>query len=190
MTETTIRSHHGVDLPAPGTFVLDKAHTRIGFVAKHLMVAKVRGQFTDFAGSVTVADNPVDSTAEGTVQVASITTGSPDRDAHLRSGDFFDIETYPVMTFTGARVVGMSGATFRVVGDLTIKGITRQVEFDVEFDGVARDPWGGERIALTATTEIDREDFGMTWNVALESGGVLVGRKVKLEIEAEAVRQV
>jgi polyisoprenoid-binding protein YceI len=94
------------------------------------------------------------------------------------------------MTFTGARVVGMSGATFRVVGDLTIKGITRQVEFDVEFDGVARDPWGGERIALTATTEIDREDFGMTWNVALESGGVLVGRKVKLEIEAEAVRQV
>jgi len=190
MSVPTIRSHQGVDLPAPGTYVLDRAHTRIGFVAKHLMVAKVRGQFTDFTGSVTVAEDVLDSTAEATIQLAGITTGAADRDAHLKSSDFFDIEKYPTMTFGAARVTAARANRFRVVGDLTIKGITRQVELDVEFDGIARDPWGGERLALTVTGEIDREDFGITWNVALETGGVLVGRKVKIEIEAEAVRQV
>jgi len=189
MSETTTRVYNGLELPAPGTFVLDPAHTRVGFVAKHLMVAKVRGHFPEVAGSVTLAENPLDSTAEATIQVASITTGVDDRDAHLRSSDFFEIEKYPTLTFRGAKVVSASRGRFYVVGDLTIKGVTRQVELEVEFDGVARDPWGGERIALTATTEIDREDFGITWNVALETGGVLVGRKIKIEIEVEAVRQ-
>jgi len=189
MSETTTRVYNGLEVPAPGTFVLDPAHTRVGFVAKHLMVAKVRGHFAEMAGSVTLAENPLDSTAEATIQVASITTGAEDRDAHLRSSDFFEIEKYPTMTFSGAKVLDASRGTFHVVGNLTIKGITRPVELEVEYDGFARDPWGNERIALTATTEIDREDFGITWNVALETGGVLVGRKVKIEIEAEAVRQ-
>lgn len=186
---TGTRVVDGVELPAAGTFVLDPAHSRVGFVARHLMVTKVRGHFAEVEGTVTIAEDPLESRAEATIAAASITTGAADRDTHLRSGDFLEIEKYPTLTFAITRVLGHRGATFQAVGDLTIKGVTREVELEVEVDGVARDPWGNEKLALTASTEIDREDFGITWNVALETGGVLVSRKVKIEIEAQAVRQ-
>ena len=188
-TATSGHAVGGVALPEPGTYLLDPAHTRIGFVARHLMVTKVRGTFGEFAGSITIGERPTDSTAEATMQAASIDTGAPDRDTHLRSADFLDAESYPQLSFRNARVVGRKGAHFTVVGDLIIKDVTREVTVDVEFEGVAKDPWGNEKLALTARTEIDREDFGITWNVALETGGVLVSRKVVIEIEAQAARQ-
>jgi polyisoprenoid-binding protein YceI len=184
-----LRVVDGVALPAAGTYVLDPTHTRIGFVARHLMVTKVRGSFGDYTGSITVGDDAASSTAEAVIKTGSVDTGTPDRDDHLRSEDFFASETYPDMTFANARVTGQKGATFTVVGDLTIKDVTREVTLDVELDGVAKDPWGNEKLAVTATTEIDREDFGLTWNVALESGGMLVSKKVRIEIEAQAARQ-
>jgi polyisoprenoid-binding protein YceI len=184
-----VRVVDGVALPAAGTYVLDPTHTRVGFVARHLMVTKVRGSFTQFEGSITVGDDVTTSGAEATIQTASIDTGTPDRDGHLRSGDFLEAEKYPTITFGNARISKQKGTRFAVVGDLTIKGTTRQVELDVELDGVVKDPFGNEKIAVTASTEIDREDFGMTWNVALETGGVLVSKKVVIEIEAQAVRQ-
>jgi polyisoprenoid-binding protein YceI len=186
---TSLRVVDGVTFPAPGTYVLDAAHTRIGFVARHLMVTKVRGAFLDFTGSITVAEDPKDSTAEAVLKTVSIDTGSADRDTHLRSGDFLEAEKYPEISFRNARIQSQKGSEFKVVGDLTIKDTTREVVLDVELDGVAKDPWGNEKLAVTASTEIDREDWGMTWNVALETGGVLVSKKVRLEIEAQAARQ-
>jgi polyisoprenoid-binding protein YceI len=189
-TSTSItRILHGVDLPHPGTYALDPTHTRIGFVARHLMVTKVRGNFAKFEGSITVGDDPQASTADVTIQTASVDTGTADRDAHLRSPDFFDVETFPELTFRNARVVAQKGTDFTVVGELTIKDVTREVTLTVELDGVVKDPWGGTRLAVTASTEIDREDWGMTWNAALEAGGVVVSKKIRIEIESEAVLQ-
>jgi polyisoprenoid-binding protein YceI len=183
------RTLNGVELPQPGTYVLEPGHTRVGFVARHLMVTKVRGRFADVAGSITIAKDPAASTAEATLKTASVETGNPDRDAHLRSGDFFDIENFPEITYRNARVVSSDGTDFTVVGDLTIKNVTREVTLAVELDGVAKDPWGGTRIGLSARTEIDREDWGLTWNLGLEAGGFLVSKKVTLEIEAQGVLQ-
>ncbi len=176
-------------LPAPGTYVLDPFHTRIGFIARHLMVTKVRGNFGEFDGSITIAEDPAKSTAQATIRALSIETGAADRDNHLRSGDFLEAEKYPELTFANARVVAQKGATFTVRGDLTIKDVTKEVELAVELDGVVTDPFGNEKLAVSARTEINREDFGMTWNAALETGGVLVSQKVIIEIEAQAVRQ-
>jgi polyisoprenoid-binding protein YceI len=184
-----LRVVDGVQLPAAGTYVLDPTHTRIGFIARHLMVTKVRGNFGEFDGSITIADDVAKSTAQATIKAVSIETGAPDRDNHLRSGDFLEAEKYPELTFANARVVAQKGTKFKVLGDLTIKGVTKEVELDVELDGVVTDPFGNEKLAVTASTEINREDFGMTWNAALETGGVLVSQKVVIEIEAQAVRQ-
>jgi len=186
---TTTRSWNDIAIPAPGTFVIDPAHTRVGFVARHLMVSKVRGSFTGVTGEVTVAEDPTDSSVTAIMDAATITTGAPDRDAHLRGADFLDVETYPTLTFRSKRLADQDETSFTVIGDLTIKDVTREVALRVEFEGVAVNPWGKEVAAFTARTEIDREDFGITWNVALETGGVLVGRKVTIEIEAQAVRQ-
>jgi polyisoprenoid-binding protein YceI len=189
-TNTKItRTVGGVELPTPGTYTLDPTHTRIGFVARHLMVTKVRGHFGAFEGSITIADAPTGSTADVTIQTTSVDTGTADRDNHLRSGDFFDVETYPELTFRNARVLSQHGTDFTVVGDLTIKDVTREVELAVELDGVVKDPWGSTRLAVTASTEIDREDWGLTWNAALETGGVMVSKKIRIEIESEAVLQ-
>jgi polyisoprenoid-binding protein YceI len=189
-TGTSItRNVNGVELPTPGTYALDPTHTRIGFVARHLMVTKVRGHFAQFEGTITIADEPHGSTADVSIQTASLETGAPDRDNHLRSGDFFEAEKYPELTFRNARVVSQKGTDFTVVGDLTIKDVTREVTLAVELDGVVKDPWGGTRLAVTASTEIDREDWGMTWNAALEAGGVLASKKIRIEIESEAVLQ-
>jgi polyisoprenoid-binding protein YceI len=188
-TPSTVRDFRGISLPTPGTFVVDPGHTHVGFVARHLMVTKVRGHFSEVEGSVVVADDPLQSSAQATMQAASITTGSADRDAHLRSNDFLLIDEHPTVTYRSTGITGLSGSTFTVQGELSIRGTTRPVELAVEVDGVAKDPWGGERLSLTARGEFDREDFGLTWNVALEGGGVLVGKKVVLEIEAQLVRQ-
>jgi len=182
------RTFDGVSIPAPGTFTIDPAHTTVGFLARHLMVSKVRGSFTEVAGSITVGEDPLASAVEATIGAASITTGAPDRDGHLRSGDFLDVEKYPNLTFRSLRVARGSGNEFVVVGELTIRGVTREVELQVEFEGVVVNPWGQEVIGITASTEIDREEFGITWNQALETGGVLVGKKVKIEISAQAKR--
>jgi polyisoprenoid-binding protein YceI len=190
MPESSTRSYAGLTIPTPGTFAIDPAHTRVGFIARHLMVSKVRGSFTQVSGEIKVAEDPLASTVTVRIPATSIDTGVPDRDTHLRSGDFLEVEKYPELTFRSSRVVQASGQDFALVGDLTIRDTTREVTLNVEFEGVATSPWGQEVIGFSATTEIDREEFGITWNQALEAGGVLVGKKVKIEIEAEAVRQV
>jgi polyisoprenoid-binding protein YceI len=187
-TETT-RSWNGLTIPTAGTFEMDPAHKRVGFIARHMMVSKVRGEFAQAQAAITVAENPLESSVVATIDAASISSGTADRDAHLRSADFLDVEKYPSLTFRSTAVKDVSGGEFTLVGDLTIKDVTREVELTVEFEGVERNPWGAELIGFTASTEIDREDFGLTWNVALETGGVLVGKKIKIEIEAEAIRQ-
>jgi polyisoprenoid-binding protein YceI len=193
MAETTAstltRTVDGVELPPPGTFALDASHTHVGFAVRHLMVSKVRGRFASLAGTVTVAPDPLESSVEVSVDVASVDTREEARDAHLRSPDFFDAERYPTMTFRSSKVTSKGGARYLVDGELTIRGVTRPVALDVDFEGVVADPWGNERIGFSARTEIDREDFGLTWNQALETGGVVVGKKVTIDIEAEAVRQ-
>lgn len=190
MSTTTLatRTWNGLTIPAPGTFALDPAHTRVGFLARHLMVSKVRGSFTEVAGEITVADQPTDSSVQVTIGAGSITTGVADRDAHLRSGDFLEAEKYPTLTFRSTGLAVGEGS-FMLSGELTIKDVTRQVDLEVEFEGVALSPWGQEVIGFTARTTIDREEFGMTWNQAVETGGVMVGKKVIIEIEAEAIRQ-
>lgn len=189
MSTITTRSHNGVEIPSPGTFTIDPSHTIVGFVARHLMVTKVRGRFTQIEGTVTIAENPLESSAQAVLQTAGVTTNDEGRDTHIKSADFFDVENYPTITFTSTGLKDAGKGRFVLVGDLTIKGVTKPVELDVDFEGVAGDPWGGERIGFTASTEVEREDWGLNWNVALESGGVLVSKKIKLELEVQAVRQ-
>ncbi|HBJ72843.1 MAG TPA: polyisoprenoid-binding protein [Actinobacteria bacterium] len=173
-----------------GTWAIDPSHTTIGFSARHAMVAKVRGNFTEFTGSFTLdGEVPQNSSAELLVQTASLTTQNEDRDAHLKSADFLNVETNPTLTFKSTGVNVKGGDTFVVTGDLTIGGITKSVDVDFELVGVSQDPWGGTRIGFDGETEITRKDFGLVWNVALEAGGVLVGEKVKLTLDVEAVKQ-
>ncbi|HUZ19002.1 MAG TPA: YceI family protein [Acidimicrobiales bacterium] len=188
-TTTLTRTVDGETVPIPGTYTLDKSHSVVGFVARHVMVAKVRGSFHEVEGSVTVAEDPLESHVEAIVQIASLDTRDEQRDAHLRSADFFDAESHPVMTYRSTKVSPKGHDHWLVEGDLTIKDVTRPVVLDVEFNGASGDPWGGKRIGFSAVTEIDREEFGLTWNVALETGGVLVGKTIKIEIDAEAVLQ-
>jgi len=172
---------------APGTWVLDKAHTTVGFVARHMMVTKVRGRFDDFDGAIHVADAVEDSWAEATIKTDSITTNSADRDGHLRSNDFLQIDEYPEISFRSTKLE-RSGEDWKATGDLTIKGQTHPVVLDVTFEGTNVNPWGKEVAFFSASTEIDREKWGITWNQALESGGVLVSKKIRLEIEAQAIK--
>jgi polyisoprenoid-binding protein YceI len=173
-----------------GTWVLDPSHSRIGFSAKHAMVTTVRGQFDTFDGSLTLdGGNPSASTSELTIQAASITTSSTDRDNHLRSGDFLDVESYPTLTFASTGVKDGQGDDFVMTGDLTIRGVTRPVELKVELEGVSKDPFGNDRIGFSGHTVISRKDFGLVWNVALEAGGVLVSDKVKIALDISAIKQ-
>ena len=173
-------------LPPTGTWTFDKAHTRIEFVARH-MLSKVRGRFSDFDGTVTIADRPEDSQVEIEIQAASLSTDTQMRDDHLRSDDFLEVETYPTLTFRSKELRPTGETTFQLVGDLTIKDITREVVLDAEFNG-----WGpgasDDRpplAAFSARTEIDRERWDMTWNMVVETGGFLVSRNVQIEIETE-----
>jgi polyisoprenoid-binding protein YceI len=184
-----IRAFQGLTIPTQGTFDLDPAHSRIGFSARHMMVSKVRGRFAEFTGSITVADEPLESTAAAVIKTASIDTGSADRDKHLTGADFLDVDQFPEITFRTIRVTARRGSELTVLGDLTIKDVTREVELTLELEGVGNSPWGKQVMGFSMSAEIDREDFGITWNVALETGGVLVGKTVKIEIEGEAVRR-
>ena len=170
------------ELPA-GTWNIDASHSELGFVARHLMVTKVRGQFKEFEGTAKVGDDLGSSQVSAVVQLASIDTGSADRDAHLRSADFFDVENNPTMSFTSTEVT-----EDELKGDLTIKGVTKPVTFDLDFNGLATDPWGNTKAGFEASTEINRKDFGLEWNVALEGGGVLVSEKIKINLDIQLVK--
>ncbi len=173
-----------------GTWDIDPAHTRVGFSAKHAMVATVRGQFAQFSGSLTLdGASPASSSAQLTIDAASIATGNDDRDAHVRSADFLDVENHPTLTFASAAVRPTGGDDFVMVGDLTIRGTTVPVELEVELEGVATDPFGNERIGFSGQTTISRKEFGLTWNAALEAGGVLVSDKIKITLDVSAIKQ-
>ncbi|MFN8036291.1 MAG: YceI family protein [Acidimicrobiia bacterium] len=190
MTQTqssAAREIDGRSVPQAGSWAIDPSHSSVAFVARHLMVAKVRGVFSGYDADFTVGERPEDSTLNVTIQAASIGTRDEGRDGHLRSADFLDVERYPTLTFVSS-AVRPDGDEWKVDGTLTIRGVGRPATLDVEFNGVATDPWGNERAFFTAGTEFDREDFGLTWNQPLANGGVLVGKKVKVEIEVEAVR--
>lgn len=181
-TETTTRP--AID---SGTWAFDEAHTKVGFVARHLMVSKVRGHFESFDSSVEVAEDLDESRIEVALDAASITTGSNDRDQHLRSADFLDVENHPKLIFRSTDI-RQDGETWKVTGDLTIRGETRPITFDVTYEGAATDPWGNEHIGFSAYTTMTREDWGLTWNAQLEGGGWLVSKDVELEIEGQLVR--
>ena len=189
MAATFTREHQGVQVPEAGTYALDQGPTTIEFVGRHLMITKVRGRFTDFDGHIVIGDPPEDSSVEVTINTASVASSDESRDGQLRSPDFLDVENYPTITFRSTKVdIGRDGRA-KVTGDLTVKDVTRPVTLDVVFDGAQGDPWGGQRLGFSAHTDIDREQWGLTWNVALETGGVLVSKKIRLELNVEAVRQ-
>lgn len=171
-----------------GVWTLDPSHTIIGFSARHLMVTKVRGGFAEFDGSLQIGETPETSSVQVSIDAASISSGSEDRDVHLRSADFLDAENHPNLTFKSTSVEA-DGDRLRVAGNLTIKNITRPVTLDLEFEGTATDPWGGTRASFAAKAVINREDWDLTWNMPLDSGGVLVSKDVTIEIEAQAVKQ-
>ena len=192
MSETktvAARSYNGTEIPVAGTYLLDANHKRVGFVARHLMVGKVRGQFADATATILVGEDPLQSSVTATIQAASIGTGQEQRDGHLKSPDFFDVEKFPTLEYRSTGVKSFDGNEFVLTGELTIKGVAVPVELEVELEGVGRSPYGQDVFGFSASTELDREAFGITWNVALETGGVMVGKKVKIEIEGEAIRQ-
>lgn len=174
--------------PIPtGTWNVDAVHSRVGFTVRHLMIAKVRGAFTDFSGSAEIADDPLQSTVSVDVQMSSIDTANGDRDNHLRTNDFFDIENHPTMTFRSTSLEP-DDDDYLLHGDLTIRGVTNPVTFELEFEGTSKDPWGGTRAGFSAEAEINRKDWGIEWNAPLETGGVMLGDKVKIEIDVELVK--
>jgi polyisoprenoid-binding protein YceI len=172
-----------------GQYALDASHTRIGFVARHAMVTKVRGSFNEFEGTATVdGADPSRSSVSVTIKAASIDTRNEQRDGHLRSNDFLDLEKYPEITFVSTAVEPIDESTFRVTGDLTIKDVTKPVSVDFTYEGVAKDPFGNLRIGFEGSVVINRKDYGVTWNAALETGGVLVSDKITLEFEVSAIK--
>lgn len=189
MTVTApVRTVDGTELPAPGSWTIDPGHAEVGFVGRHLVFTKVRGRFRGVEGVVLVGEDANDTTVEVTIDMASVDSGDTARDDHLRSSDLFDVEAHPTATFRGA-ARGWRGTRGQLAGELTIKGVTREVVLDAEYLGFQVDPWGGERAIFSAAGALDREDFGLTWNMVLETGGLLVSKEIRLEIEVELVRQ-
>jgi polyisoprenoid-binding protein YceI len=175
------------------TWTIDPAHTLVEFAARHMMITSVKGRFTDVRGTITSeAGAPALSTVEVEIPAASLHTGVEQRDQHLRSADFLDVEKYPTITFRSKSIEGnltpRPGASFKLIGDLTIRGQPREIALDVRYEGRAKDPWGKEKISFSAATKIDRRDFGLTWNAALETGGVLVGNDLNISLEVQAVK--
>jgi polyisoprenoid-binding protein YceI len=185
MTQTAIDTR-----TLTGTYVIDPAHSRFGFVARHAMVTKVRGAFEDFTGSLTIDGvEPTNSFGTLTIAAKSISTGNEQRDGHLRSNDFFDMDTHPELTYQTTSIEHVDGDSFKVTGNLTIKGVTKPVTLDVEYTGAAVDPFGNTRIGFEGTTVVNRKDWGVNWNAPLEAGGVLVSEKVTLDIDISAIKQ-
>ncbi|MFT4235099.1 MAG: YceI family protein [Microbacterium sp.] len=179
-----------IDIPGykAGTYAIDASHSEVGFEVRHMMIARVRGHFGAVSGTITLPENLLEASVDAKVETASVSTKDDGRDAHLRSADFFDTEQFPEITFVST-AVREDGGDLVVDGDLTIKGITKKVTFTVEVGGFGGDPFGNFKAGGTATTTINREDFGLTWNAALETGGVLVGKDVKITLDLEAVFQ-
>jgi polyisoprenoid-binding protein YceI len=219
MTDRPTREWNGLTIPSPGIYDLDEAHKRIGFHALHMMVSPVRGEFTKGQARIIVAEDPLQSSVTAVIQSNSVDTSNPERDAHLSGADFLDVASFPALEFRSTGVkwqeadesiflwaqlrknkitrravdmpepAGRRAGKFVLSGDLRIKDVTQPVELTVEFGGARRDPYGRDIVGFSAHTEINREDYGLVWNVALESGGVLVGKKVRIEIAGEAIRQ-
>ena len=181
------RTVDGVEVPASGAYAIDASHSHLGFSVRHVMVSRTKGRFGEVEGNVVIGEDPLDSSVEVTIQAASIDTRDEARDAHLRSPDFLDVEAFPTLEYRSSAVRPAGKGRWTVEGELTVKGVTQPVPLEVTFEGGAKDPWGGERIGFSATTAIDRKEFGLAWNMALEAGGVLVGDKVNITIEVEAV---
>ncbi len=172
-----------------GDYTIDTSHSRLGFSARHAMVTTVRGSFSSFEGSAHIdTATPADSTVTLTIDVSGVDTGSADRDGHLRSADFFDVENHPSMTFRSTQVEREDASTWLITGDLTIKDVTKPVTIEFESTGSARDPFGNLRVGFEGATSINRKDWGLTWNAALETGGVLVSEKIKLEFDVSAIQ--
>ena len=186
-TVNVLRTRDDRVIPAAGVYEIDAAHTSVEFVGRHLMITKVRGRFSDVRGRITIAEEPENSHVEVEIGVASVSTGNDDRDAHLKSGDFFDVERYPAITFSSTGVKPLRDNTWELTGDLTVHGTTKPVILEVDFDGGGPSPMGDERIGFSAGTEVNREDFGLTWNVALETGGLLVGKTARIELAVQAI---
>jgi polyisoprenoid-binding protein YceI len=180
----------GPDLSAlTGDYTVDPSHTTLGFVARHAMVTNVKGSFTDFTGTLHLdGTDPSKSTASFDVQMASIETGSPDRDGHLKSADFFKIDEFPTMTFRSTSAESLGGEDYRITGDLSILGTTKPISIDLEYSGAAKDPFGNERVGFEGTATINRSEWGLSWNATLETGGVLVSDKIKLTFDISAIR--
>ncbi|WP_421118119.1 YceI family protein [Aquihabitans daechungensis] len=190
INETTAAATRSVEdhvVPAAGTWRVDPGHTSVEFIGRHFMLTKVRGRFNGVEGTVQIGEDPRDSALTVTIDMDSVTSGSAERDAHLRSADFFDVEQHPTATYQSSRVDWHGGDRATVHGELTIVGVTRHVMLEVQFVGGTPDPWGNVRTVFSAKAEIDREDWGLTWNLALETGGILVSKKIQLEIESELI---
>jgi polyisoprenoid-binding protein YceI len=185
---SAIRTISGIDLPAPGTWVVDPGHAEVGFVGRHFGLSRVRGRFTGVDGTVVIADAPADSIIDVAIDMASVDSGSPDRDDHLRSPDFFDVDSFPTAHFHSTGIA-LDGVRAAVTGELTIKEFTRTVTLDVEYLGHVHDPWDNDRAMFTATANVNREDWGLTWNMVLDGGGLVVSKQIRLEIEVELIRQ-
>ena len=189
MTNTTAtRNVEGVELPGVGVWTVDPGHADIGFVGRHFGLTRVRGRFTGVDGTVVIGEDLADSSVEVTIDMTSVSSGDESRDDHLRSADFFDVEHHPTASFrsTTLKVTGTSGT---LAGELTIKGVSRPVELQVDYLGSATDPWGNDRAIFSASGTIDRDDWGLTWNMVLEAGGLLVSKQIRLELEVELIHQ-
>jgi polyisoprenoid-binding protein YceI len=175
--------------PTLTAWTIDAAHSQVGFAVKHLMISTVRGRFGAVSGTVTFPEGDyADGQVDVTIDAASIDTREDKRDAHLRSADFFDVEKFPALTFKSRRVQDVNGETFQLVGDLTIKDVTREVVLDVEVEGFQKDPWGNQKAGFSASTRVNRKDFGLTWNQALETGGLLVGDEIKISLDIQLLQ--
>jgi polyisoprenoid-binding protein YceI len=188
-SENVLRDYNGVEIPLSGTYDIDKAHTVVEFVARHLMISKVRGRFTSFEGSFTIGDDPTNTTLDVTIDAASISTSEDQRDGHLKSADFLEVDKYPQIAYKSTSVDIHPDGKGTVHGELTLHGITKPVDLALEFEGASAAFNDTYRVGFTASTEINREDFSLTWNQALEGGGVLVGKSVKIELDVQAIKR-
>lgn len=186
--QTGARTLNGIEAPEAGTYEIDPSHSAVEFVGRHLMLTKVRGRFARFEGEITVGDDPWLSSAHVVIDAASVDTSDEKRDGHLRSADFLNVEEHPTLEFHSTRLEAV-GERWTLEGDLTIGGVTHPVTLDVDYEGAVVDPFGNSRIGFSASTEIDREDWGLTWNVALETGGVLVGKKIVIDLTVSAIKK-
>lgn len=188
-TNALTREYNGLHIPLAGVYAFDAMHSEVGFSVRHMMVAKVRGRFASPTGTFTIADDPTQSSVEVELDWSSVSTGDANRDGHLKSADFIDIEAHPKITYRSTSVRHVKGEHWVLDGELTVRDVTRPVALELELNGVGKDPYGNIKVGFSATTKINREDFGLTYNAALETGGVLIGKDVNIEIDVEAALQ-